>query len=279
MSGLHVLLGEEFGSEAVERTVERTAGSRPRAATHKPCGNPLHRSFQRKEEEAARQAELYAARQAELYSLLYPVGEAVEEEEEEEEPVPFEVEAVMDMKRSAQNGQLLFLVKWHGYPVSENSWEPTSCFDTQTMWKPFAQKLSTVMERLVALGASRKQADQLALEALRGPAKWSVEAAATEATATLSTEAAATEAAEEEESQSEERTNILEPFWRGSTRAEAASAKRQVRSGKREAASAKRRRWIDKEQKKDVARGQYHVAPTPPPSQLAVLARVSRPLA
>ena len=190
MSGLHVLLGEEFGSEAVERTVERTAGSRPRAATHKPCGNPLHRSFQRKEEEAARQAELYAARQAELYSLLYPVSDnswAVEEavEEEEEEPVPFEVEAVLDMKRSAQNGELLFFVKWQGYPVSENSWEPTSCFDTQTMWKPFAQKLSTVMERLLALGASRKQADKLALEALRGSAKWSVEAAATEATTTF----------------------------------------------------------------------------------------------
>ena len=91
----------------------------------------------------------------------------------------FEVEAVLDMKRSAQNGEFLFFAKWQGYPVSDNSWEPTSCFDTQAMWKPFAQKLSTVMERLLALGASRKQADKLALEALRGSAKWSVEAAAT----------------------------------------------------------------------------------------------------
>ena len=97
----------------------------------------------------------------------------------------FEVEAVLDMKRSAQNGEFLFFAKWQGYPVSDNSWEPTSCFDTQAMWKPFAQKLSTVMERLLALGASRKQADKLALEALRGSAKWSVEAAATEATTTF----------------------------------------------------------------------------------------------
>ena len=142
----------------------------------------------------------------------------------------------------------------------------------------------------MALGASRKQADQLALEALRGPAKWIVEAAATEATATfrlsfVHAQAAATEAAKEEESQSEERTNILEPFWRGSTRADSLAATHADRAktpGKntgQKHLSAKRRRWIDKEQKKDVARGQYHVAPTPPPSQLAVLARVSRPLA
>ena len=155
------------------------------------------------------------------------VATATTQRSSEEEQ--FEVEAVLDMKRSAQNGEFLFFAKWQGYPVSDNSWEPTSCFDTQAMWKPFAQKLSTVMERLVALGASRKQADQLALEALRGPAKWSVEAAATEATATfrlsfVHAQAAATEAAKEEESQSEERTNILEPFWRGSTRADSLAA-------------------------------------------------------
>ena len=49
--------------------------------------------------------------------------ESEEEEEEEEADEQYVVEKILD-KKEAEDGTLLYRVKWRGYGYEENTWEP-----------------------------------------------------------------------------------------------------------------------------------------------------------
>jgi cold shock CspA family protein len=107
----------------------------------------------------------------------------------------YEIEVVVDMKRAkdaaaaTKHGEgkgFLFRVKWVGYPTSDNSWEPASCFNDKTVWLPFVNKLAAVMARLQHEGKreASPNLEMIALAALR-KTKWSIEEATAQAEETL----------------------------------------------------------------------------------------------
>ena len=54
----------------------------------------------------------------------------------------YQVEKIVGAK--TQNGEKLFLVKWHGYPESENSWEPKENLDAGACEYPDNPDISIV---------------------------------------------------------------------------------------------------------------------------------------
>jgi chromobox protein 1 len=67
------------------------------------------------------------------------VVEEQPQQEEEEEEAEFVVEKVTDMR--VRNGKKEFLLKWKGFPDSENTWEPSDNLDCPDLIGEFEDKL------------------------------------------------------------------------------------------------------------------------------------------
>ena len=72
-----------------------------------------------------------------IYGLNYswPLPDLVDGEEE------FEVEQILDMKQMERGRKTHFLVKWKGYPTSDNSWEPERNINADELIAEFKQSL------------------------------------------------------------------------------------------------------------------------------------------
>jgi Chromo (CHRromatin Organisation MOdifier) domain len=65
-------------------------------------------------------------------SLLHPYHETKEKGPNFAQPLPeliegeeeYKVEAIRNHRRQGQSKQLHYLIKWKGYPESDNTWEP-----------------------------------------------------------------------------------------------------------------------------------------------------------
>ena len=63
-----------------------------------------------------------------------PSPELVEGEEE------YEVEKILDMKPRGRGRKMHFLIKWKGYPTSDNSWEPEENLHAEELVQQFKEK-------------------------------------------------------------------------------------------------------------------------------------------
>ncbi len=78
-------------------------------------------------------------------SLLTPYSEIKEHGENYSQPPPdlvgdveqYEVEAIHSHQRQGKGKQLQYLVKWFGYPKSNNTWEPAGHLQTLTLLKEY----------------------------------------------------------------------------------------------------------------------------------------------
>ena len=75
-------------------------------------------------------------KETELHGPNYtrPPPDLVDGEEE------FEVEKIIDMKRMGQGCKTYYLVKWKGYPTSDNSWEPRENIHADELIKEFQSR-------------------------------------------------------------------------------------------------------------------------------------------
>ena len=64
-----------------------------------------------------------------------PPPDLVDGEEE------FEVEQILDMKQIGRGRKTHYLVKWKGYPTSDNSWEPEKNLNADELIAEFKQSL------------------------------------------------------------------------------------------------------------------------------------------
>ena len=65
----------------------------------------------------------------------WPPPDLVDGEEE------FEVEQILDMKQMGRGRKTHYLVKWKGYPTSDNSWEPEKNLNTDELIAEFKWSL------------------------------------------------------------------------------------------------------------------------------------------
>ena len=63
----------------------------------------------------------------------WPPPDLVDGEEE------FEVEQILDMKQMGRGHKTHYLVKWKGYPTSDNSWEPEKNLNADELIAEFKQ--------------------------------------------------------------------------------------------------------------------------------------------
>ena len=49
----------------------------------------------------------------------------------------YEVEKIIDMKQMGRRRKMYYLVKWKGYPTSDNSWEPRENIHAEELIKEF----------------------------------------------------------------------------------------------------------------------------------------------
>ena len=52
----------------------------------------------------------------------------------------FEVEKIIDMKQMGRGRKTYYLVKWKGYPTSDNSWEPRENIHADELIKEFQNR-------------------------------------------------------------------------------------------------------------------------------------------
>jgi len=82
-------------------------------------------------------------------SLLTPYSETKEHGENYARPPPdlmgdteqYEVEAIRSHRRQGRKEQLQYLVKWLGYPESDNTWEPADHLQTPTLLKEYHHRV------------------------------------------------------------------------------------------------------------------------------------------
>ena len=55
----------------------------------------------------------------------------------------YEVEKIIDMKQMGRRRKTYYLVKWKGYPTSDNSWEPQENIHADELIKEFQERRST----------------------------------------------------------------------------------------------------------------------------------------
>jgi hypothetical protein len=54
----------------------------------------------------------------------------------------YEVEKIIDVKHKGRGCKLHYLVKWKGYPTSDNSWEPRENIHAEALIKEFHERNS-----------------------------------------------------------------------------------------------------------------------------------------
>jgi hypothetical protein len=54
----------------------------------------------------------------------------------------YEVEKILDAKPRGRGHKMHYLVKWKGYPVSDNSWEPKENIHTEELIVEFEKRNS-----------------------------------------------------------------------------------------------------------------------------------------
>ncbi len=81
-------------------------------------------------------------------SLLTPYSETKEHGENYSRPPPdlvgggeqYEVETIRSHRRQGRGKQLQYLVKWLGYPESDNTWEPAGHLQTPVLLKEYHRR-------------------------------------------------------------------------------------------------------------------------------------------
>ena len=75
-------------------------------------------------------------KETELHGPNYtrPPPDLVDGEEE------YEVEKIIDMKQMGRGRKTYYLVKWKGYPTSDNSWEPQENIHADELIKEFQNR-------------------------------------------------------------------------------------------------------------------------------------------
>ena len=83
-------------------------------------------------------------KETELHGPNYtrPPPDLIEGEEE------YEVEKILDAKPRGRGRKMHYLVKWKGYPVSDNSWEPKENIHAEALIKEFEKRSSKPKQRL-----------------------------------------------------------------------------------------------------------------------------------
>jgi hypothetical protein len=67
-------------------------------------------------------------------NFTQPAPDLVDGEDE------YEVEKIIDMKHKGRGRKLHYLVKWKGYPMSDNSWEPRENLHMEELIKEFHKR-------------------------------------------------------------------------------------------------------------------------------------------
>ena len=78
-------------------------------------------------------------------SLLTPYAETIEHRENYSQPPPdlvedaeqYEVKTIHSHRHHGRRNQLQYLVKWLGYPESNNTWEPAHHLQTPELLKEY----------------------------------------------------------------------------------------------------------------------------------------------
>lgn len=82
--------------------------------------------------------------------------------EDESDDIEFEVEKIMDHRDV--NGKLFYLIKWCGFPNSDNTWEPRDGLVN-------CQEAINEYHAMVGLSKKRKRTPQTVLEEIKGSSK------------------------------------------------------------------------------------------------------------
>jgi hypothetical protein len=69
----------------------------------------------------------------------------VEEESDEEEEIHYEIEKIVNHRKFRKGFR--YLVKWKGYPESENTWEPPENFDDKTILTKYWKNIEGVEDK------------------------------------------------------------------------------------------------------------------------------------
>ena len=92
----------------------------PRAAAAKAAAK-----FAKMDDDAAFEAAMKADELAAQKRKAEAAARPKKKKKEPEVEVEYEIEAILDVKK-ASTGELVYLVKWKGWPAEDSTWEPKS---------------------------------------------------------------------------------------------------------------------------------------------------------